>query len=448
MSAQKILFGYARKDVTPDFPVCLTGYGDDDRRISEGVLMPIMADCLAFTDCDNNTVLIYTADLLYPAVHLIAALREAVSQKTGVPEDRIMLATIHNHSAPNTYGLNYTGVKAFCDNFVSLLTDAAVEALADRSPVDIYIGRSQTEKMTFVRHYQMEDGSYAGDNFGNAKLPIRDHASPADEQIQLIRFVRAGKQDVILMNWQSHAKACSTATSDFGKTHRKHLSADFVGYLRKHLESKTGAQVTYFSGASGNLNPDSRIKEECPSRDPDAFSARVADFAIRGLADMQLVEGTKVQSRQRLITVDIDHTDDSKIDLAQKIWALWDKDLALAHQTARENGLNNAFAARDIILRYEAEKTRDVELNAISVGGIAFAAVPYEMFCANGLFVKENSPFDMTVVMSCCNGYHKYFPSKFAFTHGGYEVDSRLYPAGTAEQMAEELVAMLNAQKA
>lgn len=447
MCEKKILFGYSRKDVTPDFPVSLTGYGDDDRRISEGVLMPIAADCLTFTDNDNHTVILYTADLLYPAHPLLVNVRQAVSKKTGVPEEHIMLATIHNHSAPNTYGMEYTGVKDFCDNFVKLLTDAAVEALADRAPVDIYIGRSQSEKMTFVRHYLMADGSYAGDNFGNKDLPIRDHVSPADEQIQMVRFVRDGKQDVLLMNWQAHCKSCSTATSEFGKTHRKHLSADFVGYLRKHLEAKTGAQVAYFSGAAGNLNPDSRIAEECPSRDPDEYSARLAEFAAKALADMQPVGGTKVQSEQRFIKLSIDHSDDDKIELAKEIWALWAKDLQLAHDTAKQHGFNNAFATRDIIGRYNAEATRKVELNAISVGNIGFVAVPYEMFCTNGQFIKENSPFAMTIVMSCCNGYHKYFPSKFAFTHGGYEVDSRLYPEGTAENLAEELVDMLKTQK-
>lgn len=447
MCVQKIRFGYSRKDVTPDFPIALTGYGDDDRRISEDILMPIFADCLTFTDNEDHTVILYTADLLYPAQPLLVRVRESVSEKTGVPEDCIMLATTHNHSAPNTYGLDYTGVKDFCELFVERLTEAASEALSDRSPVDIYIGRTQSEKMTFVRHYLMEDGSYAGDNFGNKDLAIQDHACPADEEIQLIRFVRENKQDVILMNWQAHAKACSTATSEFGKAHRKHLSADFVGYLRKHLEAKIGVNVAYFSGAAGNLNPDSRIIEECPSRDPDEYAARLAEFALKGLENMQLVSGTKVQSAQRFVEVSIDHSDDNKIDLAKEIWSLWGKDLALAHATAKEHGFNNAFATRDIIGRYNAEASREVELNAISVGGICFAAVPYEMFCQNGLFVKENSPFAMTVVMSCCNGYHKYFPSKFAFTHGGYEVDSRLYPEGTAEKMAEELVEMLNSQR-
>ena len=446
MNTQKIQFGFSRKDITPDYPISLTGYGDDDRRINEHVLTPIVADCLAFTDSDNNTVLLYTADLLYPGWSLVSALREAVCKKTGISEDRIMLATTHNHSAPNTHAATNQGVSQFCDDFVQLLTAAAEEALADRAPVDIYIGRSQSEKMTFVRHYIMADGSYAGDNFGNKEQPIQGHVSPADEEIQLIRFQREGKQDVVLMNWQSHAKSCSTATSEFGKAHRKDLSADFVGYLRQHLEAKTGAVVTYFSGASGNLNPDSRIEQECPSRNPDEFSARLADFAMQGLEKMCLVEGTKVASTQQFVEIPIDHSDDDKIELAKEIWALWGKDLQLAHDTAKAHGFNNAFATRDIIARHHSEASRKVELNAIGVGGIGFAAVPYEMFCQNGLYVKEQSQFPMTVVMSCCNGYHKYFPSQFAFTHGGYEVDSRLYPKGTAEHMAETLVDMLNKQ--
>ena len=50
--------------------------------------------------------------------------------------------------------------------------------------------------------------------------------------------------------------------------------------------------------------------------------------------------------------------------------------------------------------------------------------------------------------MTCVNDYHKYIPSERAFDHGCYEVDSRLYPKGTAEQLAQTLVELLSQEDA
>ena len=85
-----------------------------------------------------------------------------------------------------------------------------------------------------------------------------------------------------------------------------------------------------------------------------------------------------------------------------------------------------------------------MELGVLRIGQLAFAAVPYEMFCENGAYIKENSPCAATVLITCVNAYHKYIPSERAYDHGCYEVDSRLYPRGTAEQLANTIVEMMN----
>ena len=52
--------GFGRVDVTPAGSVSLDGY---DPRASEGVLNPVMATCVAITDAENNTILLYTVDM-------------------------------------------------------------------------------------------------------------------------------------------------------------------------------------------------------------------------------------------------------------------------------------------------------------------------------------------------------------------------------------------------
>ena len=443
MEKKEILVGYSRKNITPEMPTGLGGYGNDSRRLHEKVLDPVYGICLALTDSKDQTVLLYSVDLLLTSSELTEKLRSRVSEATGVPSEQILLAATHNHSGPSMGDWDVPWAAAFYELFLEQMTQAAQDALADRAAAVLETGNVQADNMNYTRHYINDDGTYFGDNFGTRGQTIAGHAGTPDRQIRLIRFARAGKQDILLMNWQAHAKMCSTATSDFGKAHHKHLSADFIGYTRKHLEELTGAAVIYFSGASGNLNPDSRIPEEAPPKEPDIYGNLLANIAAEGLKNTEKLRAGDIFCKWKKVEVPIDHSDDTKIDVAREIWSHWSNDPQKCKELAKENGFNSAYAARDVIRRYDCEESRQMELGVVTVGDMAFVAVPYEMFCDNGRYIKENSPYPVTVILSCTNEYHKYIPSDFAFCHGCYEVDSRLYPRGTAEKLADTIVEML-----
>ena len=85
-------------------------------------------------------------------------------------------------------------------------------------------------------------------------------------------------------------------------------------------------------------------------------------------------------------------------------------------------------------------------IQAFSFGDVGLAAAPYEMFDTSGKFIKENSPFAMTIVAELANGGNGYFPSEQAFVYGGYECDTTKYVCGTAEELADQYVAMLTEQ--
>lgn len=441
--AEKILAGFCRKDMTPEGSTALGGFGDDPRRMSVGVLDPIFGTCIALTGTNEETVLLYSFDLLHANEEMTRRLRASASKATGVPEDHIMLSSTHTHSGPGISSPELPSIQRFYDLFEVLMTQAAVGAMADRAPADIYIGDAYTEGLNFVRHYKMENGTYGGDNFGRWISPIVGHASEVDNQIQLVKFQREAKKDIVIMNWQAHPKMSGTAASVFGQAHRKHLSADFVGYTRKHLEEMSGNLVIYFTGGAGNVNVDTRIPEEMPSIFPDELGKALADTALKGLEGMRKVQGGPVATRQRTVSAQIDHSDDHLVEIAQEVWAIWPEDPKEALRVAREKGFNSAYAARDVIGRSKMVGSRSMELDTVKVGDIAFATAPYEMFCVNGQYIKENSPFEKTIVMSCANGANSYLASEFAFQHGGYEVDSRKFPKGTAEQMVENHVEML-----
>ena len=59
-----LLVGYARGDMTPKEPVPLAGYGNTLTRIHQGVLDPLMATCVAISDRQNGTILLFTLDIV------------------------------------------------------------------------------------------------------------------------------------------------------------------------------------------------------------------------------------------------------------------------------------------------------------------------------------------------------------------------------------------------
>ena len=58
--------GYGKAEVTPEGPVGMGGYGRSDQRISTGVLSYLYVTCIAITDADDNTILLYGMDLCGP----------------------------------------------------------------------------------------------------------------------------------------------------------------------------------------------------------------------------------------------------------------------------------------------------------------------------------------------------------------------------------------------
>lgn len=260
--------GFGRVNITPspNTGVLLDGYDD---RWSEGVLNYMFATCVAITDEQNNTLLLYTLDMCNTEKPTAEALREKLTAETGIPGDNITISGTHTHASP---------AEPYAANYVDLLVQAGQEALADRAPATIATGSYDVPDMNFDRHYRKNDGTMKGDNFGSSDSGYESHASVADPTMRLIRFVRKGeKKDVLMVNWQAHPKLSSTAETSEGKATRNYISADFIGFARDHVESKENVLFAYYTGAAGNVNALSHIDKNEGSPFETTFVLTVAN---------------------------------------------------------------------------------------------------------------------------------------------------------------------------
>ena len=432
--------GYAKADITPEGAVAMGGYGKTENRISTGVLSYLYITCIAITDADDNTILIYGMDLC--GIGTPIKYKDDVAKATGVPVENMMMSASHTHSAPD-YTTPAPGQAAALAKMKEGLINASVEAMEDRKPAKMYGGSIDTEGMNFVRHYLMNDGTYAGDNFGSTASGYAGHASQADPQLQLIKFVREGDKDIYLTNFQTHPHQT-------GGSAKYDLSADIVGEYRIAMEKALDCEVLYLSGAGGNINSHSRIKEEQATPDWRAWGVKMAEYAQK-VEFTELATG-KVQASARVFEAKINHNDDQWAGLCDDLRNRWNKG-ELTTAQVKELGaaagfpLNSAYHAGAVASRAKMGNSNDFEITAFSLGEVGLAAFPGEQFDTNGKFIKENSPFAMTIVASKANGENGYFPSQFAFdVCGGYECDTTKYVPGTAERLADQYVEMLTEQ--
>lgn len=431
--------GHGIADITPETNIPLGGYGNTAHRISEEVRDPLKATCIAFTDADNNTVLLFSTDEIRCAPVLCNRVRDVLCAEFDLPRENVQISATHTHSAPGLGELETPEMLAYHEKYVEGLITAGRKAMGNRFPAIAYVGFTPTERMNFIRHYKIADGTYAGANFGNWSPGVVGHASNNDSWVQVIKFERIGAKPIILVNFQAHP--CFTGGVD-----KKVVSADYIGELRSYVEKMTGGKFAFFQGAAGNQNGVSFYARETRTYDVAEYGKLLGDYVLRALEAPVQVGSDKVSLIHRELTLPLDHTEGAdlvaKCEEINNEW-LEKADRVLSNKRAREIGLNSIYAVRGVLMRQTLPADEKMHLYAFRVGDLAFVTAPYEMFGESGMFIKEKAPYAMTFVVSCANNAQAYLASDLAFTHGCYEVDTRRFPRGTAEKCAENFVEML-----
>lgn len=436
VAPEGLLAGYAKVNITPSYPVGMGGYSDMNKRTHTGLVDYIYATCIAVTS-GEDTVLMFTVDIGGLNLDNQKILRTAVSGATNVPEENIFIGSTHTHSAPATSG--HDTADRYSADLMTWVVQAATEALADRSIATLSQTTAVHEGMNFVRHYTMEDGTLRANSDVEDRTKIVGHPMETDEQMVLLQFDREdSKKDILMINWQSHP----ASASEIGYYN---IAADFVGPLRDKVEKNTGALVAYFTGAVGNQVNDSKWAQEAHGLDWRQYGEALADRAISMLPQLTPVEGIAIKTSREIVQAEVDHSWDHMVKEATEVWNLFQEtDRETADALGEQYDFSSCYQAKVIIRRAQMGPTMDMELNTFCIGDMGFTTGTYEMFSDNGIYVKENSPFAATFLIS---GTSSYMPSDITYTYRGYEQDTTNYARGTGEAFAEKYVEMLAALK-
>lgn len=247
--------GAAAVDITPDYPVRLSGYGGR-RNESQGVAQRIFAKALAIGSDDEGPAVLVTVD----NVGVPAAMREEVlrrlATKTKVRDERLAIASSHTHCAPmlagvlpNLFGMDIPAehlpaIERYTRELTDKIEQVALAALAKREPAQLAWGVGRV--------------SFAANRRG---FPIK----PVDHDLPVLRVVGMdGKVRTILASYACH---CTTIGIES-------IHGDWAGCAQEALQREfPGAIALTAIGCGADQNPNPRRTMELVVQYGEALAA-------------------------------------------------------------------------------------------------------------------------------------------------------------------------------
>lgn len=381
--------GYGRVDISPEAGTPLGGYSNSSNRLCETVSEDLYATCIALTDETENTVLVFHLDLGGVREKVFDPIREQIAQAAGVPFEQVLLSATHTHSSPDVENLLSRSYTQKLDDW---LLEAAQAALADRKAATIQVAEAYPQDLNWIRYYNFSDGTWGSGTLPAGAKRVSHWRTDPDNQLQMIRFVREDAKDVFLANWQGHPHR-------EGGEDKLNASSDIVGAMRRELEARDeDALFAYFSGASGNINNHSYIDGVTTTKNYEEHGKALvnymvnAQFAPAEIAPIELV-----------------------------------------------------YRVEPLTSSKDSKKQIDFPVCVFSIGQIAFAFAPYEMFDTSGMEIKENSGFKTTFIATYSNAHLGYLPTEDVFeAYTSYEARITKVQKGSAEHMVEVYLEMFS----
>src|SRR5262245_19989914 len=196
--------GIAVADITPPPEYRMSGYFSE--RVRTGTHDPLNAKAIYLSQGEVQAALVF-CDLVGIPAEISSQVREAASDKTGIPQSNILIAATHSHTGPLYFGVlrRYFHDSAVAKNgsdpyedvdYPAELTDKLLDVICRArkvaAPVRIGTGVGRDTRLPFNRRFHMKDGSVVF-NPGKLNPNVLQAAGPTDPDVSVL-LVRGGDE--------------------------------------------------------------------------------------------------------------------------------------------------------------------------------------------------------------------------------------------------------------
>jgi putative membrane-bound dehydrogenase-like protein len=388
-SAAEVPVGVAKVDITPDYPVRLSGYGSR-RTEHEGIEQRIWAKALVIGSDSDGPALLLTVDNCGVPDSMRTELARRLAVRTKVTAERIAICSSHSHSAPMLAGVlpnlfsmdippeHMPPIERYTRELADKLDQVSLAALTDRQPAQL---------------------AFAQGKAGFAKNR-RNASGPVDHDVPLLRVTLPdGKLRAVLANYACH---CTTLGGDFNK-----VCGDWATFAGDAIEREhPGATALIAIGCGADSNPQARTGVNFAKQHGGEIAAEVKRLLA---APMEPVSGS-VTARTKRIELPFAPLP------ARAEWEV----------LAAGKSAPIAYHAKKNLARLDRGEKLPTHLPylvaAWSFGAdLAMVFLPGEVVVDYSLRLKEEFDPRRMWVNAYANDVPCYIPSRSVLTEGGYE---------------------------
>ena len=204
------------------------------------------------------------------------------------------------------------------------------------------------------------------------------------------------------------------------------LSADYFGKFADKITQLIGAEKVdppFVGIMSQGTSGDSMwqdFSQPKKSWDIEAYAGAVAQKAYEGYKRIEYQDWVPLAMAEKTLTLGVRLPSKERLTWAEEIVARMKGPKPT--EQAGEKGYEplREIYAREQVLLVKRGPTRELKLQAISIGGLGITGIPNEVFGITGLKIKAFSPLKPTFNIELANGAEGYIPPPEQHKLGGY----------------------------
>ena len=392
-----LLAGAARRSITPDGTVDLSGYAARTQPCT-GVLDDLYVRALLLRQ-EEQTAVVCSLDILGLDQGHVRALREELARDGFRPETMLFCCT-HTHGAPAVQHLRGCGTPSA--EYVQIMLREAVRCVREAA------GRMQECEILLASgscDLNVNRRRPGGSGITLAANP----EGPRDPEVTVLQARKRGGGEIIgtIFNYACHAVT-------LGGENRL-VTGDWPGEVCRRLEEGSNGVALFLQGCCGDLNP--RIRGGLSEMKQ---AAAMVERSVRdALAGAERIEEPQITAWLEPVHLPL-KPNPPDAEIAARL-----REIRSKPPEARDFAdIRDLDWGADVLAHPERARQSEVaiEVGELNFGEAAVAWLPGEAFCEIGLGLRRLRPGKRLLVAGYTNGNIGYIPTEKAFQEGGYEV--------------------------
>lgn len=464
-------------------------------RITDEVETPITSTAMAI-ECGDDCAIFCSCDLVSTSHHLLESVRERLVNIDGFPVDKVMINSIHTHTAPDygrradTTTMSGSAIGVLQSIVPSLKYEKLVSYEGDDLLKDEEAHAFLADRIAEAAKQAWEhrkEGMYA-QGFGRAAVGLCRRVCYTDGSAKMWGDTDTATFTELEAGNDSGIEMLFTFTADKKLTgvvanvacpaqvleHRSFISSDYWGKVKAFLRKEYGEDIFVLGlcSAAGDQCPRDLVRwvePETPINDPNIIRnnvvTRKADpsmfdvsgctligrrivneifYAFESLCDEDYITSAKFEHKRITIDMPLRRVTPAEKDAA--ISAIESFAEKVGDRTIDFKDSAKMHIHAGVVLRSQLQETVDVvpiEVHIIRLGDIVFATNPYELFLDFGNQIKARSKASQTFLVQLSCGNYGYLPTKKAEQGSHY---SAYVSSGMAGHAAGDLLVRTTVQ--